>query len=157
MSLEWFATSWLNEVMIGNAYMFPLFEILHFMGLCLLLGALSVVDLRLLGVARGLSIVATEKFVNWAFLGFGVNLITGIGFFFGDPYRYYPNLAFRIKVILILLAGANLIWYRFTISKKLDQLGDRFAPDTLAKTIAMFSITLWVGVIFFGRWIPYLE
>lgn len=157
MNLDWFQNSWVNNLMMGNAYMFPLSEILHFIGLCLLVGALTVVDLRLLGMARGISLLAIEKFVRWALIGFVMNLVTGIAFFFADPYRYFPNLSFRIKVVLIILAGINLMWYKFSVSKKLHQLGDQYQAGTVAKVTAALSLLLWVGIIFFGRMIPYLE
>lgn len=157
MSLDWIASSWLNGVMVNNAYMFPLFEILHFVGLCLLVGALTIVDLRLLGMAPALPLHKTERFVRWAVFGFSINLTTGIGFFFADPFRYYPNISFRIKMLLVLLAGINLIWYQLTVAKKIKRIGDSYQPGVDAKIIATLSLSLWVGVILFGRLIPYLE
>ena len=157
MNLDWFASTWLNGLMVNYAYTWPLFEILHFIGLCLLVGALTVVDLRLLGMGRAMSLHKTERFVNWAIFGFAINLLTGIGFFFGDPHRYYPNIAFRIKMLLILLAGLNLVWYQLTVARKIKLVGDSYQPGVDAKCIATLSLSLWVGVILFGRLIPYLE
>lgn len=58
-------------------WLWPLMEIIHFIGLSLLLGVL-IIDLRLMGFFRGINIRATHSMLPWVFVGFGMNLITGI-------------------------------------------------------------------------------
>lgn len=154
MNLAWFESTWLHEVMIGSAWLFPFFEIIHFMVLCFLMGALLVIDLRFLGLLRGFSLEKAEKFIPWAAFGFGINLITGIAFFFTDPFRYGPNRPFQIKMALIFLAGLNLVWYKLTISKQLNS--SLTVDEGKAKIIGGLSLLLWFGVIISGRLIPYL-
>ena len=66
----------------------PLCEILHFVGLSLLMGAAFFIDLRLLGVIRGISVAATLEFAPWAMVGFAINLVTGLLFIWIDPSLY---------------------------------------------------------------------
>src|SRR5262245_47771663 len=80
-------------------------ETLHFIGLSLLLGALLLADLRLLGLWKNLKPAHVIHFVRFAAIGFVINLITGVVMFCADPYNYWNNWMFQLKVILILAAG----------------------------------------------------
>ena len=71
----------LGQLMHGTVWLFPMAEILHFMGLSLLIGSLLVVDCRLLGIVRGFPVAAVYRFLPLALAGFGINLVTGIMFF----------------------------------------------------------------------------
>ena len=157
MSLEWIDSSWLANFVRDGAWMWPGLESLHFMGLTIMIGALVVIDLRILGVAKGIPAAALERLVPWAYLGFTVNLITGIMFYFGDPFRYYPNIAFRIKMVLILIAGLNLLIYKIKVEPALLKGEYDDNASALAKTVALASIVAWVGVLAGGRLIPYFE
>ena len=153
--IEWIESTWLSQMMVNNQWAFPACEALHFMGLCLLMGAVIVMDLRLLGFAQGLSIRAVHQLVPWAWVGFSINLITGLCFIFAQPGFYYPNTAFRIKLVLILLAGLNALWFHLSINRQLDNWPEHGEVPAQAKTIAAASLALWVGVICFGRFIMY--
>lgn len=149
--------SWLGTTVRGYAWIFPTLETVHFMGLCTLFGSLMVIDLRLLGVAKKIPMGPAMKFVPIAIGAFLVNLLSGIGFFCSDPFNYYPNLSFRIKMLLIVLGGVNAMWFQFVEAPKIKSLPPG-APTTLTvKFIAALSLVLWIGVIVMGRMIPYLE
>jgi hypothetical protein len=126
-----------------STWAFPALQSLHFIGMTLLIGVVGVIDLRILGVARELPIAGLRRFLPLAFLGFGINLVTGLMFFSHDPYEYAFNWSFRVKMLLILFAGANALWLRTR------------AAERHAKLIAALSITLWVGVIAAGRYIAF--
>ena len=83
-------------------WLWPVMEIIHFLGLALLFGGLLVVDLRMAGHLRGVTPVSTHQLLPLVLLGFALNLITGILFFFGDPGRYSINIGFQLKMVLIL-------------------------------------------------------
>ena len=85
----------INNWVLGAAWIWPTLEILHFMGLSLLLGSLLVIDLRMAGFFRQLNIAATHKLLPWTFAGFGINATTGFLFLMGDPARYTANIGFR--------------------------------------------------------------
>ena len=146
-------TSALGQLMHGTVWLFPMAEILHFMGLSLLIGSLLVVDCRLLGIVRGFPVVAVYRFLPLALAGFGINLVTGTMFFFSDPFRYYPNIAFRLKMLFILLAGLNALYFALTVHR--HTTGED--PGAAIKTVSALSFLFWVGVIILGRFIPYVE
>jgi len=147
--------TWLGEFMRAYWWAFPAAEALHFIGLSLLVGSLAVIDLRLLGFARSLSVRAIHQLLLWTWVGFAINLITGVLFIFAQASFYYPNVAFRVKLVLILLAGANALWFQRTVHKELPNWSDDAQAPRQAKVIAGVSLGLWISVIFFGRFIMY--
>lgn len=152
--LTWMKGSALAGAIIDNIWVFPTLETLHFIGLILLMGALLVVDLRFIGFASRIPLNAVLSLIPISLIGFVINLITGILFLFSDPQHYYESLAFRLKMLAVLLAGLNAIWFK--LSLHLDDSGTG-NPRTMVRIIAALSLLLWTSVIVFGRLIPYLQ
>ncbi len=154
--LTWIEASWYGEIVRDISWIFPALETLHFMGLCIMMGALLIFDLRLIGYVKFIPTRAAMAFVPIIIIGFVINLISGIGFFCADPFGYYPNLSFRWKMFLILLAGLNALWYRFGDQhQKVLALPEGAEAETNAKIIAWASLLFWTGVIVLGRMIPF--
>jgi hypothetical protein len=161
MAIDDFLTI-LADSVVGNTmrdvfWMWPFTENLHFMGLCALFGGLLAIDLRVLGICRFIPMKAALSLIPYVIAAFSINLITGIMFFCGDPFRYFYNLSFQWKMALVVLAGINALWFWFGEHTKLSKLADGEQADIPAKIIAAASLALWVGVIVLGRLIPYLE
>jgi hypothetical protein len=138
----------------------PVAEMIHFMGMALLLGSIGLLDLRMLGFAKGLPIGKLEALVPLGIAGFAGNFLTGAMFVFCNPaggaVAYTTNLAFQIKLILILIAGINAIAFYFTgIARQTDALGPYDDAPTNAKIVAIVSLVAWIFVIIFGRLIMY--
>lgn len=146
----------LSGFVMDSAYVFPFLEMVHFVGLCLLLGALIVVDLRVAGLVRAVPIRRVGIFVRFAVLGFALNLLSGLLFVVGDPDRYLVNIAFRAKMVLILLAGLNTVWFGLRIKPRMEAALEP-AQFRDARVVAWLSLALWTGVIVLGRFIPYVE
>jgi len=141
-------------------WVWPVCEIIHFFGMFLLIGSVGLVDLRILGVAKGIPIKSLERFVPLGVIGLALNLTTGLIFVGGNPVggpqEYLHNLAFQIKMVLILIAGLNVVaFYVFGIARAADATpSDGDAPMS-AKFVAALSLLLWFSVILFGRYIMY--
>ena len=144
-------SAWLQAIPWG----FPIAEALHFVGLCLLMGSLAVIDLRLLGFAPAMSARAVHQLLPWAWIGFTINAVTGVFFFLSNPSFYYPNVAFRIKLILMLLAGANALWFELKVNRHLDSWPENAVFPAQVKAMASASLVIWIAVICFGRFIMY--
>lgn len=151
--LTWMERSRLHDFMLESLWAFPGAETIHFIGLILLFGSVAVVDLRLLGFAPRIPLQPLLAFVPLSLLGFGLNATTGILFLFSDPFRYYPNPAFRLKMLAIVFAAANAVWFKYAVSRKVA-CGE--TPGNDARVIAVLSILTWVFVIVAGRMIPYV-
>ena len=101
----------INMWVIGDPWIWPIMEILHFLGLSILLGALLIIDLRMLGYFRGVDIRVTHALLPWVFVGFALNLVTGVLFFFGDPFRYAVHTGFQPERRVVLLETAPGHWH----------------------------------------------
>lgn len=153
--LEWIKYTQLGVFVRNSSWAFPALQSLHFIGMTLLIGVVGAIDLRVLGVARGLPIHPLHRFLPLAFLGFGINLVTGVMFFSHDPYVYAFNVSFRVKMFLILLAGMNALWFRLGVFIDVDKWGPGIEASRLAKIISALSIAIWIAVIVAGRYIAF--
>lgn len=154
--LDWMQGTWINGIVTGYAWSWPALEALHFFGMCLLFGALIIMDLRLVGFEKAASVIATDKLYPMALAGFCINAFTGILFCFGDPFRYAINISFQTKMVLVLLAGLNFFYYKLKVEPKVVNLGPGEDTPAVAKVVGATSLLLWTGVLTFGRLIPYL-
>src|SRR5690606_13946706 len=114
----WIESTSLSQFIINRSWTWPTLESLHFLGLCVLIGAVLIMDLRLIGFQREIPLRAVHKLMPFALLGFTVNLLTGVMFVFGEPQLYLDNPAFRIKMSLIVLAGLNFVLYYYKRSEE---------------------------------------
>lgn len=155
--LDWMQTTWINELALGPQWSWPILETLHFTGMCLLFGPIIIMDLRLLGFDRlALTSASVHTLIPLTITGFVINLITGIVFLFGDPYRYAMNVSFAIKAVLIVLAGINAIYFWIKVTPVLERAGPHEDMPMSIKVVGLMSLATWTGVLCFGRLIPYL-
>lgn len=154
--MDWMVSTPINALVIGYQWSWPALETLHFLALCLLMGSLLVMDLRLIGFQRIIPLPAVHALMPLALGSFAVNLLTGVGFLFGDPYTYFANYAFWVKMGLIVLAGVNFLVYFTQVEPKLLRLGPNDETPGLAKAVGALSLLFWFGVLSYGRLLPYL-
>src|SRR5882724_8977351 len=102
---------------IGESWWFPLLESVHVVAITLVVGSILMVDLRLIGAAaRSYPIERmSQELVPWTWVAFIVALVTGLGLFITQAGRYMENPAFKIKLILLLLAGVNVTLFHFGV------------------------------------------
>lgn len=153
---DWMAGTWINGLVMNYAWSWPTLETLHFLGLCMLMGALLVMDLRLIGFQRVIPLSAVHALTPLAIGGFLINLVTGVGFLFGDPRMYAVNYAFWVKMGLIVLAVANYVVFTFRVEPQLATLGPHDDTPPAAKAVGVASLVFWFGVLGYGRLLPYL-
>lgn len=129
----------------------PIAEIVHFTGLCLLIGAVGTFDLRMIGWVKGLRLSALHKLVPFGVLGFALSLASGTMFVVTAPDQYLYNPAFQTKVVLLAIAGANMALFYLTAARSLQGLADDASPPRSARFFAAVSLAAWFGVIACGR------
>jgi len=144
----------IGDAMVNLKWGWPASETVHFIGLSLLFGVVLLVDLRMLGFLKGVPFSTLHRLLPWGVLGFGVNVVTGILFFIGAPPDFYVNNpVFIWKLALILVAGANALY--FTVFEHAWTLGAGDTPPLTAKVAAASGILIWTGVIFCGQMLPF--
>jgi hypothetical protein len=91
--------------------------------------------------------------VTW--IAFVVAVTTGLTLFASNAVEYWENPAFRIKMVLLALAGMNMLVFHGLTYRGVGQWDA--APQTPlgAKIAGGTSLLLWIGVVGFGRWIGF--
>ncbi|PYR99901.1 MAG: hypothetical protein DMG12_19455 [Acidobacteria bacterium] len=151
---EWIKSASIASFVLGRPWVWPASETLHFIGLALLLGVVLVVNLRMLGIGKNLPFAALHRMLPLGILGFGINSMTGMLFFIATPGQYTQNVAFFWKIVLVMLAGVNLLY--LTMFDEPWALGPGDDAPLTSKVIAASAIFLWVGVIYCGRMLPFI-
>jgi hypothetical protein len=137
----------------------PILESAHVVALCIVFGTIFVVDLRLLGLPntrRSFTRISNELLpITW--WAFGAAAVTGALLFTLNSLSYYGNTAFRVKMVLLVVAGVNMfVFHRYTMPSV--AAWDRDTPPPAAARISgAVSLVLWISVIFLGRWIGFTK
>ena len=154
---EWLASTRWSIALHESLYAYPLVETTHVLSLMLFVGTVSLVDLRLLGwLFRDVAVSeVTARLLPWTVAGFAIAVSSGSLLFFAIPVRTYQSLFFRIKVVMLLVAGVNAaLFHRRT--KRGALVWDRLpTPPLRARAAGAVSLVSWVTVIAMGRMIAY--
>lgn len=154
---EWLAGTEGSIALHESQYMYSLVESTHVLTLCLFLGTLILMDLRMLGLMlRNVPVgEVAARVLPWTFVGFAIMVVTGVALFYAIPVRSYQSLFFRIKVILLIVAGLNAWHYHRTAHRTVTQWGADAKPPKAVRVSAMVSLASWTIVVFAGRFIAY--
>lgn len=137
----------LAVALTDSNWLFGVVEAVHVIALTTVLGSIGLIDLRVLGLTgRGRDpepLLRVLLPVTWG--AFVVAAITGTTMIFANPQGYFANFFFRGKLVLLLLAGINvLVFHRFA------------RPGAQAGRVsAGISLALWLTIVTFGRWIGF--
>ena len=136
---------------------FSVVESVHVLSITLLIGTISVLDLRMLGVIlRPIAVTRVARGVlplTWA--GFAVSFVSGFLLFWAEAAHMYSNPAFRAKLILLALVGLNPLIFHTTVYRRAHEWEMLHVSPWRARAAAIASLTLWSGVIVAGRAIAY--
>ena len=155
--ISYFEDSALADNIRENDLLFPLVESVHVLSICLVVGSILVVDLRLLGFAsinRPVSRVANGILpLTWS--AFAVAVASGSLLFISNATKYLENGYFVAKILLICAAGLNMVVFHFISARDLPKWEKETALPFSARLAGGLSILLWVSVVTCGRWIGF--
>lgn len=136
---------------------FPLVESLHVITMAIVAGTIFIVDTRLIGLtSRGLPFsYVSDRLLPWTWGAFACSVVTGTLMFTANATGYYDNTPFRVKMLLLLLAGLNMFYFQ-KVTFRTVSAWDATRPPCAARLAGGISIGLWCGVIGFGRWIGFV-
>lgn len=140
-----------------NDLLFPLIESVHVVAICLVVGSILAVDLRLLGLAsinRPISRV-TAGILPLTWGAFVVAVASGGLLFISNATKYLGNGFFVAKLCLIAVAGLNMAIFHFISAKDLPRWENDARPPLPARLAGGASILLWIAVVACGRWIGF--
>jgi hypothetical protein len=136
---------------------FPMVESLHVIALAMVAGSIFIVDTRLVGLTSPklrFTYVA-DRLLPWTWGAFGCAAVTGTLMFIANATSYVNNIPFRIKMVLMLLAGLNMLFFQLVTYKGVAAW-DMGRPPGRARMAGTMSLVLWCGVIASGRWIGFV-
>jgi uncharacterized protein DUF6644 len=153
---QWLDSTRLNAALRQSNWAFPALDTIHTLGIVLVAGAIMLVDLRLLGLGlRGVPIPQlVQRIVPATLAGFGLMLVTGGLLFTSEAVKMYHSPAFRIKVVLLILAGLNALIFHRTVYRDAVHWNPKSAPFR-ARLTALLSLIFWIAIIAAGRAIAY--
>ena len=153
---------WLEQTTVGagvrqSLWLFPAIETVHLVGMAALLATIGAFDLRLMGlILRGHSITTlSRRILPWAWGAFVLQVITGGLLFSSEAAHMVRNPAFRVKMLLIVLAGVHALIFHLAAHRKMPAWSSATPPLT-ARMAGLASLLLWIGVVAAGRWIGFI-
>jgi hypothetical protein len=136
------------EALRSSSWAYPALEVVHIVGIALLLGNLVLLEMRVFGRAPSLAVRELARLsLGLALAGFALAAVSGLTMFATQPGELLSNRAFTVKMLLLMAAGCNAAWFHGR-----DSLG---RLDGLARAQMLASTLLWLAVITCGRWIAY--
>jgi len=140
-----------NNPLNTNEWAFPVCEVLHIVGFAMLIGTITIVDLRLLGLGmkRQTAAELVRDTAPWTLLGLVLVLISGPLIFSSDPNLYMGNQSFRFKITMLILA----IIFNWTLHRKVALSP---SPGGMGAMVGGVSMLMWASIIFAGIFIAFV-
>jgi Family of unknown function (DUF6644) len=153
--LVWLESSAIAGAIRTTPWMYPTFETLHYIGLSLLVGGIMLIDLRVLGFARSLSLRSMIGLLPFVWVGFIINATTGSLLFIYGATNFGPNKMFQLKMVLMVIAGLNALAFDLAVRRSSFDWVTADRPPPYVKVFATLSFALWLCVVTAGRWMAY--
>lgn len=154
--LEWLQSTWIAGAVVQYGPFYPTLESLHYVGIAFLVGAIMLIDMRLLGLARRLPLNHMITLLPWVWAGFALNALTGGIMFTYGAINFGTNPVFWVKMSLILLAGVNALIFEILARRGRHTWVLAGVAPLPARLVATASLLLWMSVVATGRWMAYI-
>ena len=140
-----------------SSWAFQAIETIHVLAFSIVVGTIGVVDSRLLGISSR-SIRVTQMagdYLRWTWAAFALAAMSGVLLFVTKSSIYFSAAPFRWKLALLVLAGVNMAVFHFGIFRSVDIWDIDQSPPLAARIAGGISLSLWICIIFLGRWIGF--
>lgn len=156
---EWLASTPTSQVIQNVSWIIPAVQSVHITCIAIVMGSVALIDLRLLGITgRSHSIAGlTNRLLPWVWVSLVILFFSGAILIIGEPVRSLENPAFQAKMLMLLCVAA--MTFHFQTMLRGDVAFWELSPARrgTAKATAVVSLLLWVGIVFAGRWIAYMD
>ena len=151
---------WLEDSVIGvwvaQSWGYPVVLSAHAVGMSIVVGTVLMINIRLLGFSPTLALSFFNNLTRVAWLGVGLNVLSGLALFSGNPVKFFFHPVFWIKIALIVLGGLS-VWWGLRSCRGAETNNHALESNTKIKVVAAFSIIFWLGAIVAGRLIAYFK
>lgn len=144
-------SEWVLTSMLG----FPTLIALHSIGMAVAAGLTIVVTLYLYRFVAGIADARLPGILRIAMWGFLLNLVTGLAIFVPRGTEYLANVTFLVKMLLVLISAAILVWLKSHVAQLARKSVD-VCNSVPARRLSLVSSATWIGAIVTGRLIAYL-
>jgi hypothetical protein len=140
---------------VQSAWVFPMIESVHILSIALLVGAIAVLDLRLLGLLRHQAVgPLMRSALPVALAGFAGAVASGTLLFVANAADLLANRAFSVKLALLMFGGLNAAWFHAGATR--EALAADGTPPVGMRVAGAVSLLLWAATVFAGRLIAYV-
>ena len=155
--LTWLENLPFSTVMRESDWAFPSVESAHVVAICLVVGSIGIVDLRLIGLASRRSRVTdlTREILPWTWGLFAVAVASGLTMFASKAHAYVADAPFRWKMLCLALAGLNMLAFHLTSFRRVRAWDGPGPTPLAAKAFGGVSLGLWITIVGLGRWIGF--
>jgi hypothetical protein len=156
--------TWLENSIVATAirqstWLFPTIETIHVLATVLVVGSVTMLDLRLLNIAsrdRSVSELHNEV-LPWTWASFVCAVIAGLLLFSSHAAKYYQNIPFRMKMVLLVLVGLNAAFFELRTFRSVATWDKGPRIPMPAKIAGAVGLVLWLFVVACGRWIGFTK
>jgi len=150
---EWPSSIAIRESIYGYTALLSL----HVLSMCLFFGLVLMMDLRLMGVGNMRTPFSQlqRRLFPWQLFGMVVSAVTGAILIYGQPDRFYANIFFWVKMMMMLIATVNALAFHQSSYHTVSLWDAKGTPPVSARLSGVLSIALWAGVVVAGRLIAY--
>jgi hypothetical protein len=150
-------SSALGVAISESQWAFPGIETVHVLSLALVFGSILMIDLRLLGISSRSSLISklSAEVLPYTWTGFALAALSGGLLFISRAQTYIHNLSFQLKFVCMFLAFLNMLAFQYGAYRRVLDWDASLPPPRAARLAGALSLSLWLCVIFFGRWIGF--
>ncbi|MEQ1898401.1 MAG: DUF6644 family protein [Vicinamibacterales bacterium] len=140
-----------------SIYLYPAIESVHVLSTCLFLGLVTMMDLRLVSATlRSAPLTDVQhRLFPWQMAGFALMVMSGVLLVFTEPLRFYSNIFFQVKMLLLLLAGLNMLVFHAGVYRRVAEWDHQEVLPGSARVAGALSMVLFSGIVVCGRMIAY--
>ncbi len=155
--LAWLETTRVALFVSESGYGFPVLEMIHVAAISVVFGMIAVLDVRLLGLALN-DLKVTDLYrdvipITWA--AFAVAVPTGLLMFIGQATKYSANIAFQLKMALLILSAINMLMFRRFVFPRVAAWDHEAAVPLTGRIAGAVSLLCWMAIVAAARWIGY--
>jgi hypothetical protein len=155
--LEQLETTRIATAISESTWLFPTIETVHVLAITLVVGSITMVDLRLLGLSLRRRAIGEllDEVLPWTWASFTAAVASGSLLFASAATHYWGTAPFRAKMVLLALAGANMLVFHFAVQRR-TPAAPGSEPGGAARISGGISLCLWIGIVGCGRWIGFV-
>lgn len=153
----WLVSTPVSALMRSSLWLYPIVEIFHILGFVVLVGGVSLFDLRVLGFARALPVDTLGRhLLPWSVASLGLVVPAGLLMLSAEPQGLLGNRVFQLKLLLIAMAGVNALLFHVGVYRTVASWNTGATAPPVARFQAVLSLLLWIAIISCGRLLAYV-